>query len=234
MKSSFNAYGKTKQDFGPMSIPVWLGTVEAIPVGGTVDKDYLQPGVLFPAGTPINITAKVITPLIAFEVVDFTAAVGSAAYDTIVVKPCVYGKAKYIPEAGDKIMKLGATFDATGKAAAVVSVTEITSDESDNKGCYEITVSKAASIDEPSEGDLIVFSSADAAGNSKSMAKQPNAYLYNDIYLGLDYDVTDEATAATGAAVMYHQSGILIDRTPAAACKAQMKAVCPGVYQHNE
>ena len=232
MKSSFNAYGKTKQDYGRLSIPVWLGNVEPIPVGGTVDKDYLQPGVLFPAGTPINIANKVITPLIAFEVVDFEAAVGSAANDTIVIKPCIYGKAEFLPEAGDKIQKLGATFAATGKAAAVVGVTKIT--EGTNAGCYEVTVSKAASIDEPSEGDLIVFSAAESAGNDKAMAKQPNAYLYNDIYLGPEYDVTDETVAATGAAVMYHQSGILIDRTPAAACKKQMAAVCPGVYQQND
>lgn len=232
MKSSFNAYGKTKDEFGNLTIPVWLGTVEAIPVGGTVKKAYLQPGVLFPAGTPINIASKEIVPLIAFEVVDFTAATGSETDDVIVVKACEYGKAKYIPEADDVIMVLGDTFASTGKAAVVKSVTEITS--GDNKGCYEVAVLHSATIDEPSEGDLIVFSASEEAGSSKAMANQPNAYLYNDIYLGLEYDVTDETTAATGAAVMFHQSGILIDRTPAAACKKQMAAVCPGVYQHNE
>ena len=232
MKSSFNAYGKTKQDFGPMSIPVWLGTVEPIPVGGTVDKDYLQPGVLFPAGTPINIASKVITPLIAFVVVGFTAAAGQETDDVIVVKACEYGKAKYLPEVGDFIQKLGDTFAATGKAAAVKSVTELTS--GDNKGCYEVAVLHSATIDTPEAGDIIVMSAADAAGSSKAMANQPNAYLYNDIYLGTDYDVEDETVAATGAAVMYHQSGILIDRTPAAAVKKQMAVVCPGVYQHNE
>ena len=128
MKSSFNAYGKTKQDFGPMSIPVWLGTVEPIPVGGTVDKDYLQPGVLFPAGTPINIASKVITPLIAFVVVGFTAAAGQETDDVIVVKACEYGKAKFLPEVGDFIQKLGATFAATGKAAAVPPIRAAQSD----------------------------------------------------------------------------------------------------------
>lgn len=228
MKSSFNAYGRTKEEFGNLTIPIWLGVVEPIPVGGTVDKEYLQPGVLFPAGTPINITGKVITPFISFEVVSFTAG---ETNDTVVIRPCTYGKASYLPEVGDFIQVLGDTFAATGKAAAVASVTELTGDDA---GKYSVEVLHSATIATPSAGDLIVMSSATAAGASKSVANQPNAYLYNDIYLGTDYDVTDETVAATGAAVMSHQSGILIDRTPAAAVKAQMKAVCPGVYQHNE
>ena len=232
MKSSFNAYGKTKQEYGNMSIPVWLGTVEPIPVGGTVKKAYLQPGVLFPAGTPINITAKEIVPLVAFKVVSYTAAVGSGTVDTIVIKPCVYGKAEFVPEADDLLQKLGDTFAATAKAAVVASIAPVT--EGDNKGCYTITVAKSANLGSLSANDILVFSASDSAGNSKAMANQPNAYLYNDIYLGTDYDVTEDETAVTGAAVMFHQSGILIDRTPAADVKAQMKAVCPGVYQHNE
>ncbi|MBQ6097926.1 MAG: hypothetical protein IJK99_09285 [Bacteroidales bacterium] len=232
MKSSFNAYGKTKDEFGNLTIPVWLGTVEPIPVGGTVKKVYLKPGVLFPAGTPICIASKEIVPLISFEVVDFTEATGSETDDKIVVKPCLFGKAEFVLEADDVIMVLGDTFASTGKAAVVKSVTKLTS--GDNEGCYEVAVLHSATIDEPSAGDVIVISASEEAGSGKAMANQPNAYLYNDIYLGPEYDVTDETVAATGAAVMFHQSGILIDRTPAAAVKKQMAAVCPGVYQHNE
>lgn len=228
MRSSFNAYGRSSKEYGPLHIPIWLGMVKPIPVGGTLDSDYNLKGLLLPAGTPINITNKVIKPLVGFEVVSFSAGDGDTTpNDTVVVRPAVYGGVEFLPEAGDFIQKLGDTFAATGKAAEVVSVTALTGDDA---GKYSVAVAHSATIDTPSAGDFIVLSSAAAAGSSKSIAVQPNAYLFHDIWLG-DLDVANDDTFATGAAIMYHPEGILIDRTPAAAFKAAMAAAVPGVLQ---
>ncbi len=228
MRSSFNAYGRSAKEYGPLHIPIWLGMVKRIPVGGVLDKDFNKKGLLLPAGTPINITDKVIKPLVGFEVVSFTAATGQETDDVIVIKPAQFGGVEFVPEVGDFIQKLGATFAATGKAAAVKSVTP-----GETAGTYSVAVLHSATIDTPSAGNTIVLSSATSAGSSKSIAVQPNAYLYHDIWLG-DLDVANDDTFATGAAVMYHPEGILIDRTPAAPFKDAMAAAVPGVLQVSE
>lgn len=228
MKSSFNAYGKAKREYSTLHIPVWLGTVTRVPVGGVLASDFVKPGLFIPAGTPINIDAKVITPFIAFPVVSFTA--DASGDDTIVIKPVVMGDVEFLPAVGDKIMKLGATFAATGKAAAVKSVTALTGADA---GKYSVAVVHSATVDTPSAGDAIVFSSATAAGSGKSVANQPNAYLYHDIWLG-DLNTSDSDTFATGAAVMYHPEGLLIDRTPGAALAAALKVAIPGVLLVND
>lgn len=228
MRSSFNAYGRSSKEYGPLHIPIWLGHVKPIPVGGTLDQDFNLKGLLLQAGTPINITDKVIKPLIGFEVVSFTAAAGQETDDVIVIKPAQLGEVKFLPEVGDLIQKLGATFAATGKAAAVKSVTP-----GETAGTYAVAVLHSATIDTPSAGDTIVLSSATSAGSNKAIAVQPNAYLFHDIWLG-DLDVENDDTFATGAAIMYHPEGILIDRTPAAPFKAAMAAAVPGVLQVSE
>ncbi len=228
MRSSFNAYGRSAKEYGPLHIPIWLGLVKRIPVGGVLDTDFNKKGLLLPAGTPINITDKVIKPLVGFEVVSFTAATGQETDDVIVIKPAQFGGVEFVPEVGDFIQKLGATFAATGKAAAVKSVTP-----GETAGTYNVAVLHSATIDTPSAGNTIVLSSATSAGSSKSIAVQPNAYLYHDIWLG-DLDVANDDTFATGAAVMYHPEGILIDRTPAAPFKEAMAAAVPGVLQVSE
>lgn len=54
----------------------------------------------------------------------------------------------------------------------------------------------------------------------------PNAYLYNDVYVDSDDAV------ASGAVVMSHAEGILIDRTPnSAAIVAKLKTNVPNVIQ---
>lgn len=228
MKSSFNAYGRTKKEYGTLHIPIWLGTVTRVPVGGTLASDYVKPNLLIPAGSPINITDKVITPFVAFEVVSFTA--DASGDDTIVIKPAAFGDVDFLPEVGDLIQKLGSSFDATGKAAVVKTVTALTGSDA---GKYSVTVAHSATIDTPSAGNLIVISSATSAGSSKSIAVKPNAYLYHDIWLG-DLDPTAEDTFATGAAVMYHPEGILIDRTSGAAIADALAAAIPGVLQVHE
>ncbi|MFA6717694.1 MAG: hypothetical protein WCS15_01305, partial [Prevotella sp.] len=90
------------------------------------------------------------------------------------------------------------------------------------EGYYDITTALSVVAD-----DIIVLT----FGSTKII--EPNAYLYNDIYIG-DMDVADESAGASGAAVFYHADGILIDRTPASLVKDAMAAAVPGVYQHNE
>jgi hypothetical protein len=52
-----------------------------------------------------------------------------------------------------------------------------------------------------------------------------NAYLYNDIYI----DEVGENTAATGAIVMVHGEGLLIDRTGFGDNAEALQAKIPGV-----
>lgn len=224
MTSSFNAFGKTQKVYDACHVPVWLGDVTRVPVGGSLASDFVKKGVLIPAGTPINITNKVITPLVAFEVVSFTAG---DTNDILVIKPCTYGMVDFLPKADDVIQVLGATF-ATAKKAAVVTAIAAGS----TAGQYNVTIAHSATIDTPSAGDHIVFSSATAAGSSKVMANQPNAYLFNDICLG-DIDETLEGAGASGAAVKFHAEGLLIQRTPGADFAEALAVAIPGVLQVN-
>ena len=226
--SSFNAFGSESFEIGQSHIPVWLGVVGPVPVGGTLKKDYAQKGFMLPAGSPVNLASKIITPFVMWEVVSYTAAT-TGDYDTIVIKPCVFGGIQVIPAADDFVQALGATFAATGKAAQVVAVTELTGDDA---GKFSFTVDKTANLGSLSAGDVIVPSAAAAAGTGKSIAVKPNGYLYNDIYLGeLTGDKDAYTIAATGAVVVNHPDGLLVELTAAAPVKEQMAAAVPGVYQ---
>jgi len=230
--SSFNAFGSANLNVGQSHVPVWLGKVQPVPVGGTLDKTFVASGMLLNAGFPVKLAGKIITPFYGWEVVSFTAAVGSGTTDTLVIRPLMIGGIKVLPAVDDLIQKVGSTFAATGKAGAVASISEIT-EEGATKGCYTITILHSATIDTPSAGDVVTLSSAVSAGSSKSLKVQPNGYLYNDIYLGaLEGDADAYTLAASGAVVMYHPTGLLVELTPAAAVKAQMAAAVPGVYQH--
>ncbi len=224
--SSFNAFGSASNNVGQSHIPVWLGVVTPVPVGGTLDKAYAQKGFFLGAGAPVELASKIIKPFFAWEVVSFSAGDGSTVTtDSIIIKP-----APTVPAVGDFIMKVGSSFTATGKAAAVASIDLLTS--GDNEGCYEVKVAHSATVDSLSAGDAISLSSAVAAGSSKSLAVKPNGYLYNDIYFGdLDGDADSYTIAATGAVVKYHHEGLLVELTPSSAVKAQMAAAVPGVLQ---
>ena len=223
--SSFNAFGSESIETNQSHIPVWLGVVGPVPVGGTLDKAFAKPGFLLGAGAPVNLSGKIITPFVAWEVVSNTA---SGSNSVIVVKAAEFGGVEIAPAADDLVQKVGATFAATGKAAVVASVSALTGDDA---GKYEITV-VAANIDSVSEGDFIALSAATAAGTGKSLKNQPNGYLYNDIYFGnLGGSANDYTLAATGAVVMYHHDGLLVELTPSAPFKDAMKAAVPGVLQ---
>lgn len=112
-----------------------------------------------------------------------------------------------VPEVGDHLYKFTNKFDAASSAA--VTKVEKAGDK------VKVTVN----ISGMSNGDILIL------GNT---AVEPNAYLYNDIYID-----TAEGASATGAAVMFHQEGILIDRTPASPIAPAMKAAVPYVLQVN-
>lgn len=224
--SSFNAFGSESLEIGQSHIPVWLGFPGAVPVGGTLDKAYAVKGLLLGAGFPVNLTGKIITPFIGWEVVSMETV---STDDVITIKPTVLGEVTVLPAVGDYIQKVGSTFAATGKAAAVTAVTALTGADA---GKYTVTVVHSATIDSVSAGDVIAISSAAAAGSSKSLKVQPNGYLYNDIYFGnLGGDKDTYTIAATGAVIQFHSEGLLVELTPSAAVKAQMKAAVPGVLQ---
>ena len=223
--SSFNAFGSESLETNQSHIPVWLGVVGPVPVGGTLDKAFAKPGFLLGAGAPVNIADKIITPFVAWEVVSSTA---SSSNLVIVVKAAEFGGVEIAPAANDLVQKVGATFAATGKAAKVDSVSALTGEDA---GKYEITV-VSANIDSVSAGDFIAISAATTAGTGKSLKNQPNGYLYNDIYFGnLGGSANDYTLAATGAVVMYHHDGLLVELTPSAPFKDAMKAAVPGVLQ---
>ena len=228
--SSFNAFGSVSVETNQSHIPVWLGVVGPVPVGGTLKKDYAQKGFLLPAGSPVNLTDKIITPFVGYEVVAFTAATGSEANDTIVVKAADFGGVEIAPAASDVIQKVGATFATQGAARAIVSSTLIT--EGTNAGCYTVLIAHSANLGTLAAGDVLTPSAGTAGASGKSIAVQPNGYLYNDIYFGdLGGSANEFTLAATGAVVKYHHDGLLVELTPSAAVKEQMAAAVPGVLQ---
>lgn len=211
---SFNAHCVRTATYGG-STPIWLGVVTPLPAGGVLASGFVKEKTLIPAGSPIKFDSGTITPLLFAEVVSSTSG---STDDTIVVKKPLYGQFAV----GDFIQKVGATFATTGKAAAIVSVAENASD----KGNLDITVA-TGTLDSLSKGDVISLSAASTAGNGKSLKTQPNAYLYNDIYI----DYAETGSHATGSAVEAHAEGILINQSPSRAVATQMAAAVPLVVQ---
>lgn len=220
---SFNSFGQKKLA-GYGSTPVWLGVVSPKPVGGVLASAFAQAGAFFAAGHPICLSGKTITPLMGYKVVKVTTSGDNKVID---VAPMYGFEAE--PTTSIFLMKMGAKFDTTAKAWNPDSVAAST----ETGAKWAITVA-AANIDVPSVGDYLVISSATAEGSSKSMANQPNAYLYNDICIealqsGESY--VSGSVAASGAAVDFHAEGILIENTPAYIVKSQMKSAVANVAQ---
>lgn len=229
--SSFNAFTQKKKA-GEGVVPVWLGTVSPRPVGGTLASAYCKPGLLVPAGTPIcfDEANKTIKPIIGFVVTAYSAAGSEDTYDEITIRPMVYGGVELLPTTSTYLMKLGAAFATQGKAGLVHSVTALTGDDA---GKYKLEVAKSANLGVLSANDILVISTAVAAGTGKDMADQPNAYLYNDICIdALQNGESYESINASGAAVDFHGEGLLIKRVPfGAELKAALKAAIPNVVQ---
>lgn len=218
--STYNAYFNKNVQVGNET-PVWLGVVSPIPVGAVLGSDYAKAGAFYPAGTPMALASdgRTATPMLGFEVLAYET---SSTNSLITVKGNVPGLA---PKATDVLQKVGATFAATGKAWSPSSIAAGT-----NEGEYVITVG-TSSIDVVAAGDMLAYS-AGTTGASKSLAVKPEYYLYNDV--AIDPVGNNESMAnvqASVALVNFHGEGILIKRTPAAACAAAMKAAVPNVYQ---
>lgn len=218
---SFNAFTQKVRGNAGQSVPVWLGVVSPRPVGGVLAEAFRKAGMLIPAGTPVcyDEANGTITPFAAWKVV----SVNSSTH-AITVEGNAFG---VLPAAGDYLGIVGATFATTGAAAAVSTVAA-----GSTAGQYVITMATSA-IDGATAGQYIAWSSATSAGASgKSLANQPNGYLYNDICIdpalaGESYDYIN----ASGAVVDFHGEGLLINRTPGAAFAAQLKAAIPNVIQ---
>lgn len=61
--------------------------------------------------------------------------------------------------------------------------------------------------------------------NAEDATVTPNGYLYNDVYIG----TLGTNDAATGAIVMYHAEGLLINNTAFADKADELQAQIPGV-----
>ena len=191
-----------------MHIPVWLGHhIPRVPGGFTLDRSYLSAGLLIPAGTPIHYddATKVFVPILAHDVIKVADGVAT-------VNASVFGVA---PAVGAYAIKVSATDFASNAKAVVITEVKVNAENPEN---LDIKVA----IEGLAAGDVIVFSSKSDA------LPTPNAYLFNDVFLG-DIDVNDETAAATGAAVVYNPDGLMIDRTPGAGFKEALSKLIPGV-----
>lgn len=214
MKSSFNAFGRSRKEYGSTNIPVWLGTVTPVPRGGVLAREFVFPGAIFPAGTPVYYEAedRIIVPLPTFYISDYQAG---TPYDTIKVK--TYG---YELSVGQSFRIVGSTFQEEKPSIPVAQVKQI-------EGGQEIKFEHSYSMEGLHVGGSII--------SPIDEELMPNGYLYNDICIG-DIDTSDEEkeagiAAATGAVVMFHAEGILIDRTPAAGIAEAMAKAVPHVLQ---
>lgn len=191
-----------------MHIPVWLGHhIPRVPGGFTLDRSYLVAGLLIPAGTPIHYddATKVFMPILAYDVIKVASGVAT-------VNASIFGVA---PAVGAYARKVSPTdFTSNGEAVAITEVKA----NAENPENLDIKVA----IGDLAAGDVIAFSPKSDALPS------PNAYLFNDVFLG-DIDVNDETAAATGAAVVYNPDGLMIDRTPGAGFKEALSKLIPGV-----
>lgn len=214
MKSSFNAFGNGQKVVGG-STPVWLGTVTPVPRGGFLYPEMFVPGALYPAGTPVFYSAedRIIAPLPVFDITEYQSG---SPYDTIKVK--TYG---FDLKVGSSFRLVGSTFGEEKPSLTVEEVKQI-------PGGQEIKFAHTT-MEGLYEGATVIYGDFDSEFC-------PNGYLYNDICISPDVDGSEEArmdgtSSATGAVVMYHAEGILIDRTPAAGIAEAMAKAVPGVLQ---
>lgn len=208
MPSSFNAFGSRGREIGG-SNPVWLGVPTPVPVGGTLASGFAKKGIFIPAGTPVNLASKVITPYLTYVLT--AVAKESSTIVGVTIDPKAYG---YVPQVGDYLFSVSkSNFASNGSPVAITAVAANATDAS----LLDVTIALTG----VAVGDVV------ALAPSSTALGTPNGYLWNDIYLG---DLEDDL-AASGAVIEHAPDGILIDLTPAAEIKAAMKAAVPGVYQ---
>lgn len=203
--TTFNAFGSSKKEIGAANKPVWLGKPYPHAVGGVLAAKYRVAGLRLPAGTPVNLSAGVIKPVLVYEIKDIAESGSPAAVTGITIDPKEYG---VIPTTSDK-MKLV----ASGSAVAITAVAANATDAS----LIDVTIALTGAT----EGAAVAL-----IPSGESEMPSANGYLYNDIYLG---DLSEPN--ATGAVIDFHGEGLLIDFTPASLVKALMKTNVPNVVQ---
>ena len=177
----------------------------------------MKKGLRIPAGTGVNLTAGVITPLLTYKVVDVIEE--SSAVVGVTIDPKEYG---FVPAVGEYLFLVNkSAFASNGSPVAITAVAANAS----NPELLDVTVDLSTAA----EGDVVAFAPSSTALSA------PNGYLYNDIYLG-GIEVTAAAisaktVAATGAVVDFHGEGLLVELTPCADIAAAMKAAVPNVIQ---
>lgn len=166
--TTFNAFGTSEKSIGKANKPVWLGVVAPHAVGGVLAQNYRAKGICLPAGTPVNLAAGVIKPVLVYEI---KAVAGSVT--GITIDPKAYG---VLPTTADK-MKLV----ASGSAVAITAVAANATDAS----LLDITIALTGAT---------VGAAVALIPSGESAMPSANGYLYNDIYLG---DLSDaNATGA--------------------------------------
>lgn len=214
---TFNSFA-ARNIAGVGGVPVWLGVVSPMPVGGVLASGFCKAGIFIPAGTPINISAGVIKPFVAWEVVS-----ASSVDKTITVKA---GTIDFLPNANDVLGAL-----STSNFAAVAKASKLSSVAADStEGQYVFTFADTNLPGGVSAGQYVVYSTASAAAASGAVNLAPNAYLYNDICIdAANGRGTVSEIKASGAAVNFHGEGLLINRTSAGAFKSILAAKIPNV-----
>ena len=216
--STYNVYANRQAGVGE-SVPVWLGVVSPIPAGAKLDPAFAKAGAFIPAGSPMALKDGIATPFSGFVVKAY-----AVSGDNSVITVVPFGGAS-APKVGDMLMKLGDTFSAVGKAwnPSAVAV------NADDNSAYDITVA-TEKIDVVSEGDILSFSSSESEGSAKSLSVEPSYYSYNDVAIDpVMPGETESNIEASVALVNFHGEGILINRTPSAIVKKQMRAAVPNV-----
>lgn len=115
--TSFNAYGTSEKSVGKTNKPVWLGTVAPHAVGGVLAETYRIKGAHYPAGTPVNLAAGILTPVI---VVEAKAVSGNV----VTIDPSVFNIA---PAVGDTLN--GKAITAVAANATDAALLDITAAE---------------------------------------------------------------------------------------------------------
>jgi len=218
---TYNSYVNKRATVG-QEIPVWLGNVQRIPVGGTLASAYAKAGMFIPDGTPMKLSSGTATPFVGWEVV----SVDSTTH-TITIKS---NRMNILPKADDILQLVGTTFATTGAAGKVSSI----SANAATAGQYDVVMTDGK-LDGATEGEALTYSAASAvAASGASIAVIPTHYLYGD--LEIDPEVLNETVenvAASVALVNFHGEGFLIKRTPAALVATQLAAAIPNVMQDN-
>lgn len=208
---NYGVYGSESKAFGG-TFPVWkhIDNEGIEDCGGAfkVVSDFAAEypvGSIIPAGTPVNLSAGILTILQTYEL-----AADIAALDTV-VKFKAAGAARAL-KTGLFLMPAPATVATTGTAFTVGTVALNTTTNQ-----YEVTIVADAWGHTAKAGDIFV--AAAATGASKLIAVVPTGLLRREVHIGAG------ATVATGASVF--AGNILVDRVP--PIPACVKTVLPQI-----